>query len=655
MTRCRCTFSGLRQREPDRQRYRLHQRRRRPSIAFASSATLGGGGNTFGLPIYVPYTLVPSLAGNASFDQVYIATGTISSGTLALNLIGNNSSMTYVFDAGFTVAAGGTMAVGANVPVLVESAVSDAGAVTFSSGDQVSVYNSQVSVSGSLTASGTDFINDGGAPSIAFASSATLGGGGNTFGLPIYVPYTLVPSLAGNASFDQVYIAAGTISSGTLALNLIGNNSSMTYVFDAGFTVAAGGTMAVGANVPVLVESAVSDAGAVTFSSGDQVSVYNSQVSVSGSLTASGTDFINDGGAPSIAFASSATLGGGGNTFGLPVYIPYNLVPSIAVNTNFVNALNINSGTLPSGTLLSLNQFGTGPALQYVFSSGFAVAAGATLVVGPNVSVLIESTLNDGGALTFDTGDDVSLYGGVIAVNGTMSATDDTFTNTGGGSYITVNSEGQLNASNSTFSLSNLILSEGSSAQLAVNSIANKFSINSGATINITGNNFSNISNTTNQNIVASGDSTATINLANNYWGTTTASLIEAKITDHTTNSSLPTVSYSPPLSAASPAGAVSATVAANTSTTFNSSSQTVTLSATVTSGSANVTGGNETFAVLNGINIIGAPSRSPSRTAWPAPAPITSPPAPPSGPTRSRRFTTARGTISATSTPATL
>ncbi len=92
--------------------------------------------------------------------------------------------------------------------------------------------------------------------------------------MPIYVPYTLVPSLAGNASFDQVYIAAGTISSGTLALNLIGNNSSMTYVFDAGFTVAAGGTMAVGANVPVLVESAVSDAGAMTFSSGDQVSVY---------------------------------------------------------------------------------------------------------------------------------------------------------------------------------------------------------------------------------------------------------------------------------------------------------------------------------------------------------------------------------------------
>ncbi len=48
----------------------------------------------------------------------------------------------------------------------------------------------------------------------------------------------------------------------------------MSYDFDAGFTVAAGGTMAVGVNVPILVESALSDAGAMTFSSGDQVSVY---------------------------------------------------------------------------------------------------------------------------------------------------------------------------------------------------------------------------------------------------------------------------------------------------------------------------------------------------------------------------------------------
>ena len=267
------------------------------NITFTSTATLGGGGNAFSLPIYVPYTLVPSLAGNASFDQVYIEAGTISSGTLALDLIGSNANMSYVFASGFTVAAGGAMAVGANVAVVVNSALSDAGTATFSSGDQVTVgYNQEITVSGGLTTNGTTFI-DGGGSNITFTSTATLGGGSNAFSLPIYVPYTLVPSLAGNASFDQVYIEAGTISSGTLSLDLIGSNANMSYVFASGFTVAAGGAMAVGANVAVVVNSTLSDAGTATFSSGDQVTVdYNQEISVSGGLTANGTTFINGGG-----------------------------------------------------------------------------------------------------------------------------------------------------------------------------------------------------------------------------------------------------------------------------------------------------------------------------------------------------------------------
>ena len=126
-----------------------------------------------------------------------------------------------------------------------------------------------------------------------------------------------------------------------------------------------------------------------------------------------------------------------------------------------------------------------------------------------------------------------------------MTATDDYLHQRGGGTTtIAVNSGGQLNASNSTFALSNLTLNAGSNAQLAVNSIANEFSINSGATISITGNNFTNISTTANQNIVASGDPNATINLDNNYWGTTNTTQIDAKITDHNDNSNLPTVNY---------------------------------------------------------------------------------------------------------------
>ena len=183
-------------------------------VTFGSTATLSGGTNTFAAPVAVPYTLVPSLAGNASFGQVFIEAGTDTSSTpLALNLIGSNASMSYVFDAAFTVAAGAAMAVGPNVTVWAESGAtfSDAGAMTFSSGDQVVLYNTSLSVGGSLTANGTDFVNDGG--NVNFGSAATLSGGTNTFAAPVYVPYTLVPSLAGNASFGQVYIEAGTDTS----------------------------------------------------------------------------------------------------------------------------------------------------------------------------------------------------------------------------------------------------------------------------------------------------------------------------------------------------------------------------------------------------------------------------------------------------------
>ena len=66
------------------------------------------------------------------------------------------------------------MAVGANVPVTVVSTLSDAGTVTFSSGDQVTLDSSASSVSGSLTANGTNFINGGGGSNIAVSSGGDL-------------------------------------------------------------------------------------------------------------------------------------------------------------------------------------------------------------------------------------------------------------------------------------------------------------------------------------------------------------------------------------------------------------------------------------------------------------------------------------------------
>ena len=205
-----------------------------------------------------------------------------------------------------TIGAAGTLNVEAGASVAVDSTLTDAGTATFTTGDQLSLSSSVFSVSGSLTANGTNFLNTGGGSYMTFASTATLSGGTNTFNLTINVPYNLVPSLAGNTSFDEVAIENGTISSGTLALNLLGTDTSTFYYeFPNSFTVAAGGTMTVGANVPPvqLSGSTLTDAGTVTFISGNQLSMSSSVFSVSGSLTANGTNFLNTGGGSYMTFS----------------------------------------------------------------------------------------------------------------------------------------------------------------------------------------------------------------------------------------------------------------------------------------------------------------------------------------------------------------
>ena len=125
-----------------------------------------------------------------------------------------------------------------------------------------------------------------------------------------------------------------------------------------------------------------------------------------------------------------------------------------------------------------------------------------------------------------------------------------------------------------------------------------QLNINSGATINISGDNFSNVGN---QGIVATGDPNATINLEYDYWGTTVPSQIQAKILDHSTDPTRPTVNFQPYVSY------TSGTVASPASAVYSPSNQTLTLSATVTdSGGIIVNEGTETFTIFNGTQQVG-------------------------------------------------
>ena len=147
------------------------------------------------------------------------------------------------------------------------------------------------------------------------------------------------------------------------------------------------------------------------------------------------------------------------------------------------------------------------------------------------------------GRSTFSSGDVVTVDNPAqIAVSGSLTATGTTFNYNGGSASVVVNSGGDLIASGSTFGVP-LSLASGSTDNLQYVAFDTQLAINSGATIDITSDDF------TNGTVVASGNANATISLIDNFWGTINSTLIAAKITGHANNASLPYVTYDPFLS----------------------------------------------------------------------------------------------------------
>ena len=259
-----------------------------------------------------------------------------------------------------------------------------------------------------------------------------------------------------------------------------------------------------------------------------------------------------------------------GNAFNLPLYIPaidVQYLSGTANNNLSFQNIDIQPDTLTSGQSVALNAIGTQNTtkLLYIFPGNFTVDQWATLTVGPNVPVLIGPganyvtvTLADNGTLTFATSDTVTFNATnydsttqiVVGSGGLLSASGTTFNaasaNNSDGSnatQIVVNSGGYLQAGNSSFATGSLSLNNSSNDTLRSDAISGTLAINSGATISISGNDFSNIGT---NGVVATGDPNATINLLNNFWGTTEPAQIAAKILDHLKDATRPTVLYNP-------------------------------------------------------------------------------------------------------------
>ena len=190
------------------------------------------------------------LGDNASFELIWINAGTLASGTLDLNLIGTNTSgLGYVFPGGFTVASGATLAVGPNVPLYITpgQTFADNGSVSFGCRRHRAVAvellhgrGCDPPIGGTLTADDMTFTNyranqspsitveSGGTlvatdstfniSQLSFNNSSVLSSGdltGDVFNTPVYVPYGDIQYLGDNASFELIWINAGTLAGGT--------------------------------------------------------------------------------------------------------------------------------------------------------------------------------------------------------------------------------------------------------------------------------------------------------------------------------------------------------------------------------------------------------------------------------------------------------
>src|SRR5579871_5243360 len=477
---------------------------------------------------------------------------------------------------------------------------------------------------------------------------------GNGFDLPLWVPAADVQYLAGsgndNLRFQDINILNnGSLASGqTLALNVIGTatTANLRYVI-RNFTIGSGATMTVAPNVSIALAPGytLADNGVLTFAAGPAIDfVYSygatTQIVVGngGLLTATGTAFRADttsndftqidvtaGGhlkaTNSTFFLNQLYLDNGsilsagdlvGNGFDLPLWVPAADVQYLAGSGNdnlrFQDINILNNGSLASGQTLALNVIGTATTanLRYVIRN-FTIGSGATMTVAPNVSIALAPgyTLADNGVLTFAAGpaiDFVYSYGAttqiVVGNGGLLTATGTAFradTTSNDFTQIDVTAGGHLKATNSTFAMNQLTLAAGSGDNLQFVSFVNQLAIDSGALINISYNDLQGVSA---NGVIPSGAAGTTIDLSNNYWGTTDGTQIQSKIKK---GSTLPLVQYSPPLSAR-PVH----TVALPASATFSTAAQSVALTANLTSPSGLVTEGTVTFTLLNGDSPVG-------------------------------------------------
>ena len=352
---------------------------------------------------------------------------------------------------------------------MLNATLTDDGTLDFATGDTVSLDNCQIDVNGTMSTMGTTFNNSGYSPTIQVGQSGTITPAASTFNLPIYLPYNDVSALAGNVWFDQVEISSSTLPTGELDLDSIGTSTTnLVYVFPTPSPSSPARRSA----SALMSTSCLTQPSPTTKRSTSPPATPSRSTTARLTSTARCPPWVPPSIIPAIhqqsRSARVALITPATSTFNLPIYLPYNDVSALAGNVSF-DQVEINSSNLPTGEP-DLDSIGTSTTnLVYVFPVAFTIESGATVSVGPYISVQINSTLTDDGALNFSTGDTATLDNSAIDVNGTMSATDANFANGGYSPSIQVNNGGTLTATNETsFKISSVTLNFNSADTIEV-------------------------------------------------------------------------------------------------------------------------------------------------------------------------------------------
>jgi hypothetical protein len=593
-------------------------------------------------------TLALTAIGQSTANLAYILDGNLSVNSGGTVTLGSYLPLTV---SGYTLTDGGTVSFAAGSTVTLGTITVTSGGLltaagTAFAGDGTIAVNSN----GHFTASASSFAST--ISQVNLNTGCVMAAGDfntDSFSCPLYIPVNDVQDLSGsginNFQFQDIELLAGTILSGqTLALTSIGSvtTANLAFFLTGSVTISPGATFTQASDFPLTINSGsvLTDNGAASFAAGDTVKLSSGQIAVGsgGVLTATGTTFSGSGSisvssnghftAASSLFASTLSqinlntgsiLNPGdftGDSFSCPLYLSENEVQDLS-GTGFSNVsfedIEIVAGTLPAGQTLALNKIGTTTSnLAYFFSGNFTVMGAAALTIAAGVPVTINGgvTLTDDGTVTFTSGDLLTMTGFgsteqvVVGNGGQLIANGLTVTGSGSGAAntITVAAGGAINAEYCGFTLTTVTLAAGSSGTLQYDAFTSQLQIDAAAGATVTNNDFSGVpASPVNDGILATGSSTGTVNLANNYWGTTNTATIAAKILDHTTASTRPTVVYSPLLSARP-----TAVSASPLSVSYSPGTQTVTLTAKVLSPSGAPNEGTVTFTLLSGSTPVG-------------------------------------------------